>query len=80
MRLYLCTSEHGLRRAECLGYRPGQDHLVLAHDAVYDNRRDEQIVAGATDLALRGLHDSRKSVTDSELLTMIMEHEQVIIL
>lgn len=80
MRLYLCTSEHGIQRAERLGYRPGQDHLVLAHDAVYDNRHGEKIVAVVVDLALRGLSDSRTSVSDNELLGMIMEHEQVIIL
>lgn len=80
MRLYLCTSEHGIRRAECLGYRAGQDHLVLAHDAVYDSRQGEQVVACAADLALRGLGAGRKSVSDSELLGMVMEHEQVIIL
>ena len=80
MKLYLCTSEHSIRRAEYLGYRQGEDLLVLAHDAVYDTRQGEQIVAGAADLALRGLGNSRKSVSDSELLGMIMEHEQVIIL
>lgn len=80
MRLFLCTSEHGIRRADCLGYRAGQDHLVLAHDAVYDRRQGRQVVVGAADLTLRGMNDSRQSVSDSELLEMIMEHEQVIVL
>ncbi len=79
MRLFLCTSEQGIRRAEYLGYRSGQDLLVLAHDAVYAPRRGERIAASALDLALRGLHAIGSGISDAELLRLIMEHEQVII-
>lgn len=80
MRLYLCTSEQGIRRAEyLLGYRPGQDLLVLVHDAVYTPRRGERIAISASDLALRGLRTNGKGISDAELLRLIMEHEQVII-
>lgn len=79
MRLYLCTSEQGIRRAEYLGYRPGQDFLVLAHDAVYAPQRGERIAASTSDLASRGLNANGKGISDVELLRLIMEHEQVII-
>lgn len=79
MRLYLCTSESGIRRAEHLGYRAGQDLLVLAHDAVYASLRGDTIKVSATDVALRGFNTDEKGVSDDELLRLIMEHEQIIV-
>lgn len=80
MRLYLCVSEQGIGRAPSFGYRPEQDLLVLAHDAVYAPRRGERIAVCASDLALRGLDTDAHSISDARLLDLILGHEQVIVL
>ncbi len=80
MALYLCVFEQSLPQAERLGYRPGQDVLVLAHDAAYAAEPPGQAKISAPDLVARGLPTSGDTIDDRELLRLIMQHDRVVIL